>query len=634
MFECEPSVFNYAKDGVASNSIILDSPTMNRGYYISSSGVKVTFISTFVKIPVIAATQEEANAIVGNMSGMLRNMPDFGIYPEDMKFSKTKPEENEEITINATVYNFGTVDIGGVFVQLVDNNIPIENKSIFYLPAFGKETVSFTWSGSGGSHRIFVKLNPDKTIEEADYTNNEAYKDIEVTKKTDFTPPEISNVHALDITTNRVTIAWDTNELSNSLVKYGETSGNYTLSESDPEYVLDHSFTLTGLKANITYYYVVNSTDKSDNSAESSGHSFTTFPLDIMPPASVSGLNETDKGTTWILWKWIYPFEPDFSHTMVYVNGTFKANVSAPEHSFNATGLKPNTTYEIETKTVDVAGNINTTLVNDTATTLEGDTEPPAISNISVESITINSATIKWGTNEPSDSLVKYGTESGNYTLEKYNATTTTFHSTELTGLIPNTMYYHVVNSTDLSGNSNQSTEYNFTTTIAPPKIISSAPLSQVSDVEGAERKFNVTVDQIVNVNWQINGFEVATNTSVRSANYTNTSAVIGTWNVSVIVANENGTDMRTWIWDVEAPSPCFIATAAYGTPLHEDIDVLRDFRDEYLMMTPPGKVFVKIYYTTSPPVADVIRENEGLQTVVREGLVKPLVYISRLFVE
>ena len=81
------------------------------------------------------------------------------------------------------------------------------------------------------------------------------------------------------------------------------------------------------------------------------------------------------------------------------------------------------------------------------------------------------------------------------------------------------------------------------------------------------------------------------------------------------------------------SPSPCFIATAAYGTHLHEDIDVLRDFRDEYLVTNPLGRTFVKIYYAASPPIADVIRANEGLRTVVREGLIKPLVYISRAFV-
>jgi hypothetical protein len=124
------------------------------------------------------------------------------------------------------------------------------------------------------------------------------------------------------------------------------------------------------------------------------------------------------------------------------------------------------------------------------------------------------------------------------------------------------------------------------------------------------------------------------TEQGVTEASYTNMSAAIGTWNVSAIVANANGTDTQTWIWTVEEkPTPCFIATAAYGTPLHEDIDVLRDFRDEYLMTNPIGRTFVKVYYTTSPPIADVIREHEGLRTIVREGVVKPLVYISRWFV-
>jgi hypothetical protein len=166
---------------------------------------------------------------------------------------------------------------------------------------------------------------------------------------------------------------------------------------------------------------------------------------------------------------------------------------------------------------------------------------------------------------------------------------------------------------------------------VAPPIIFSYAPESAVNDSEGATRTFNITITQTVNVSWQINGSVVQTNESVTEVTYTNTSAVIGTWNVSVIVNNVNGTDMQTWVWSVT--SPCFIATAAYGTPLHEDIDVLRDFRDEYLMTNLPGRAFVKIYYNTSPPLANVIRENEGLRTAVRDGFVNPLVHISRMFV-
>jgi PKD repeat protein len=183
----------------------------------------------------------------------------------------------------------------------------------------------------------------------------------------------------------------------------------------------------------------------------------------------------------------------------------------------------------------------------------------------------------------------------------------------------------------DSYGATNSSLQQIKVTLKAPPEITAYAPESAVNDTEGATRTFNVTIDQPVNVSWQINGTEVQTNYSVIEASYTNLSAVVGTWNVSAIVNNANGTDMQTWVWAVT--SPCFIATAAYGTALHEDINVLRDFRDEYLMPNPVGRTFVKIYYTTSPPLADVIRDNEGLRTAVREGLVKPLVHITRMFV-
>ncbi len=83
------------------------------------------------------------------------------------------------------------------------------------------------------------------------------------------------------------------------------------------------------------------------------------------------------------------------------------------------------------------------------------------------------------------------------------------------------------------------------------PSIISSAPPSPVSDIAGATRAFNITVDQVVNVSWLINGTEVQTNESVTEVSYTNASAAIGTWNISAVVENANGTDMQTWIWKV-----------------------------------------------------------------------------------
>ena len=70
----------------------------------------------------------------------------------------------------------------------------------------------------------------------------------------------------------------------------------------------------------------------------------------------------------------------------------------------------------------------------------------------------------------------------------------------------------------------------------------------------------------------------------------------------------------------------CFIAAAAYGTPLAEEIEVLRQFRDEVLLESTLGSQLVEWYYQTSPPVAAFISENGFLRTIVRELVVDPIV--------
>ncbi len=74
--------------------------------------------------------------------------------------------------------------------------------------------------------------------------------------------------------------------------------------------------------------------------------------------------------------------------------------------------------------------------------------------------------------------------------------------------------------------------------------------------------------------------------------------------------------------------SPCFIATAAYGTPTAAEIDVLREFRDAVLLKSAAGSAFVDLYYRLSPPIAEAIAENGFVRTLVRELLVDPAVWI------
>jgi len=76
----------------------------------------------------------------------------------------------------------------------------------------------------------------------------------------------------------------------------------------------------------------------------------------------------------------------------------------------------------------------------------------------------------------------------------------------------------------------------------------------------------------------------------------------------------------------------CFIATAAYGTDMEEDVLTLRQFRDRYLMTSPAGRDLVNAYYEISPPIADGIRESKAARAVIR-SLLLPIVQTCKVLV-
>jgi hypothetical protein len=69
----------------------------------------------------------------------------------------------------------------------------------------------------------------------------------------------------------------------------------------------------------------------------------------------------------------------------------------------------------------------------------------------------------------------------------------------------------------------------------------------------------------------------------------------------------------------------CFVATAAYGSPLATEVTSLRAFRDRVLRQSVLGELFVETYYTVGPAFSTNIARSDVLRQAARTEL-EPLV--------
>jgi hypothetical protein len=77
---------------------------------------------------------------------------------------------------------------------------------------------------------------------------------------------------------------------------------------------------------------------------------------------------------------------------------------------------------------------------------------------------------------------------------------------------------------------------------------------------------------------------------------------------------------------------PCFIATAAFGSPWQRHVCTLRTFRDQYLKSFSLGRLFIRLYERYSPPLAQTIEKHEEIRPLFRAVLL-PLVAFAYVMV-
>ncbi len=142
--------------------------------------------------------------------------------------------------------------------------------------------------------------------------------------------------------------------------------------------------------------------------------------------------------------------------------------------------LLPGTKYWFIIRAQDKRANVSKFSNVATGETLF-DTTPPVISKIKAADIGPSSARVTWVTDEPANSEMQYGTTSA-YGLKMATGTKEKEHAFTLLNLVPETLYYYILGSTDNYGNKTETVNMTFETaatstapSVSPP---STAPTS------------------------------------------------------------------------------------------------------------------------------------------------------------
>lgn len=326
---------------------------------------------------------------------------------------------------------------------------------------------SYTVTGLGIGTYYFAITAYEASRIESGFSN-------EVSKTfTDVTPPVISAIVSSGLTADGVTIAWMTNELSDTQIHYGTTTAYGLSTGLNAALTTAHSQNLTGLLPSTTYHYRVISKDADGNLALSGDNTFNTFAAPDTAPPVLSSVTVTALGMNGatITWTTNEPADTqvEFGLTTVYGSSTAIDPSKTIAHSRQLTGLQGDTTYHFRAVSRDNAGNRAASPDQIFTTSSAPDAAPPVVSAVTAEGVTGESATVRWETSEPATTQVEYGTTTQYEQSTPLDAMLVGSHSQGLTRLLPGTLYHYRVKSMDAAGNLSISGDNIFTTNDTTP---------------------------------------------------------------------------------------------------------------------------------------------------------------------
>ncbi len=495
-----------------------------------------------------------------------------------------------------------------------------------------------------GSTYYFVTTAYDTSGNESTYSG-------EVSKSITDNPPVITGVYSDSLTTSSAVINWTTDEAADTQVEYGTTASYGYISTLDSTMTTSHSTMVAGLTASTLYHYRVLSRDSGGNLTTSGDNTFTTVTPDTTPPVissvSVTNITGTSVTVTWSTDE-ASTSQVEYGLSVSYGTLTTLDTNLVTSHSVDISGLSGYTVYDFRVRSSDAADNEGVS-ANNTFTTSNTAPSTPTLSVSSSSGLAPLYVDFTATATDSDGYITKYEWDidgNGSYEVDSGMVASTSYTYSSVGTY--NTRLRVTDNGGATSVSSVVTVTVNSASNLSP--VVSSLTATPSSGAASLVVTLSAVASDsdgsIAQYEWDFdgNGTYDAT-TATTPVSHTFTSA--GTYIARVRVTdNQGGTatgQTTITVTDVGgkvglgggakgrggaggAGGGCFIASAAFGSYLEPHVEVLRNFRDDYLLTNGPGTAFVKFYYKTSPPIADYISRHDGVKFVIRL-ILTPVVY-------
>jgi Fibronectin type III domain len=305
----------------------------------------------------------------------------------------------------------------------------------------------------------------------------------------DTTLPVIVNGPLVsDISHNAATVTWNTDKSTTGGVSWNDGVAYGVLTDSNLR--KNHSAQITGLGAGKTYHLTVSSTDALGNGPTlSKTVNFSTQALAntvppqlLTQPAAVSITNTTAV----VQWTTDEPADSEVSYGSITLSLSNNLAPLTKSHSVTLVGLMASTTYQVQVRSRDSAGNISVLSTAISFATLANPVTQIPVFDLPPEVgyATTNLAVVQWNTSTLTNSQVTFANLSFDEPPKvSDDGALNALHQLSVTGLVPGSTYAVTVSSTDLTGNTVTQSLPNFSTPPAPdsPMITAGPTLQSIS---------------------------------------------------------------------------------------------------------------------------------------------------------